>query len=101
METADKAMYDAKKRGRNLVRYSGETEPEVNNKPEVVARKPPEAGKLSEEELRAMRQQHFKNYAIQCPDDGAYMRTIEINEIGQATTRVKAHCPQCGLQVEF
>jgi diguanylate cyclase (GGDEF)-like protein len=102
IETADKAMYDAKTLGRNLVRYHGEPPPaSESNKPEVVARKAPEPGKLTESELREMRLLHFKNIAIECPNDGAYMRTREINQLADVATRVIARCPQCGLQVEF
>lgn len=101
IETADKAMYDAKNRGRNLVRYFGEPPPEPTAKTRVPARKPPEAGKLTEDQLREMRQLYFRHRVIECPNDGAYMRAFERNEVGKATTTVIAHCPQCGLQVEF
>lgn len=101
IETADKAMYDAKNRGRNLVRYHGEPSPASTNKAVVPVRKPPEPGKLTDAESREMRQLYFRHRVIECPNDGAYMRTRELNQIGHATTTVFAHCPQCGLQVEF
>jgi diguanylate cyclase (GGDEF)-like protein len=101
LETADKAMYDAKNRGRNLVRYHGEPAPELKAKSDLVARKVPEAGKLTEAQLLEMRQLYFKNRAIECPNDGAFMRTKERSELGKAKLMVIAHCPQCGLQVDF
>jgi len=101
IETADKAMYDAKNRGRNLVRYFGEPAPEASPTTPAQSRKAPEPGKLTEAQLREMRQLHFRHRAIECPNDGAFMRTKEIDQVGHATTTVIAHCPQCGLQVEF
>ena len=101
IENADKAMYDAKNRGRNLVRFHGEPAPQPVAQRSLPARKTPEAGGLTESQLLEMRQLHFKHTAITCPSDGAYMRTHEISEVGEATITVNAHCPQCGLQVQF
>lgn len=97
--TADKAMYDAKNRGRNLVRYHGEPEPTELGKSTQPSRKSPEPGGLTEEQIALFRSQHFKHFALVCPHDGAYMRTNETRPIG-APVVVFAHCPQCGLQFQ-
>jgi diguanylate cyclase (GGDEF)-like protein len=101
IETADKAMYDAKGRGRNLVRYFGEPAPEPQEKKEVVSRKKPDSSTLTDAQRDEMRKRYFRHIANECPFDGAYLRTHEVNDIGAAATRILAHCPQCGLSVEF
>ena len=100
IETADRAMYDAKNRGRNLVRYHGEPPPESKSTGGEPVRKTPEPETLTETQLREMRQLYFRQRTIECPNDGAYMRTTEVNTVSQPTT-VIARCPQCGLQVRF
>jgi diguanylate cyclase (GGDEF)-like protein len=46
-QAADKASYDAKNRGRNLVRVFGEPDQTVTSRTRVVERKVPEAGSLT------------------------------------------------------
>lgn len=98
-ETADKAMYDAKNRGRNLVRYYGEPEPRKAKESTQPERKAPEPGGLTETQLATFRRQHFKHQVLVCPNDGAYMRTDEARPIDSPVV-VFAHCPQCGLQFQ-
>jgi len=98
-ETADKAMYDAKNHGRNLVRFFGEPPPGDKRESTKPARKSPEPGGLSEKQLADFRNLHFKHFALVCPNDGAYMRTNEARPIGSPVV-VFAHCPQCGLQFQ-
>lgn len=98
-EMADKAMYDAKNRGRNLVRYYGEPEPQRAEESTKPIRKAPEPGGLTEKQLATFRSLHFKHQPLVCPHDGAYMRTNEAHPIGSPVV-VFAHCPQCGLQFQ-
>jgi diguanylate cyclase (GGDEF)-like protein len=98
-ETADKAMYDAKNRGRNLVRYHGEPEPRQGEESTQPVRKSPEPGGLTEKQLAEFRSQHFKRRALVCPQDGAYMRTFESEPLG-APVVVFVDCPQCGLNFQ-
>lgn len=98
-ETADKAMYDAKNRGRNLVRYHGEPEPRKVEESTQPVRKAPEPGGLTEKQFATFRSQHFKHQALICPDDGAYMETKEVRTFGSPVV-VFARCPQCGLQFQ-
>ena len=92
-------MYDAKSRGRNLVRFFGEPEPQKGDESTQPKRKSPEPGGLSDKRLAEFRSQHFKHFALVCPNDGAYMRTNEARPLNSPVV-VFAHCPQCGLQFQ-
>lgn len=99
-DTADKAMYDAKHRGRNLVRFYGEPEPRKADESSRPVRKAPEPGGLTESHLATFRSLHFQHKAVSCPRDRAYMRTVESEPI-DGPVKVFASCPQCGFSCEF
>src|ERR1700687_952549 len=94
---ADKAMYQGKELGRNLVRVSGEPveyNPVVRN----INRREPRPDPLSESEKDNIRKTYFRRVNPECPKDGTFLRIRESNTIGSRTPTLIVSCPMCGLQ---
>lgn len=100
---ADKAMYDAKNRGRNLVRYFGEPEPELvaPTTSREPSRKQPEPGSLTNEEAESIRKQYFTRRMAKCPRDEAILEVEDTTSLGQARNSLYISCPMCGLSAEI
>ncbi len=99
---ADAALYDAKHRGRNLVRAHGDGEPVADTR--TPDRREPTPGGLSSEESFALRKAYFTSRVARCPRDGAMLDVLELAEMGvggAAAVRLRVWCKLCGLQKEI
>lgn len=96
---ADRALYDAKNRGRNLVRVANEPAP-TEHSPRTPARKSPAAGSLTEDQASAIRQTFFVQGLARCPKDNAVLKVRKLSQVGSPTALLLAHCELCGLMAQ-
>ncbi len=94
---ADTALYDAKGRGRNIVRFFNEPAPIAEPEPRETARKAPASNGLSAEEEAGIRESYFRSGRARCPKDQAKLRVTEADAMGDRTVGLLVLCPMCGL----
>jgi diguanylate cyclase (GGDEF)-like protein len=99
-ESADKAAYDAKDLGRNLVRVFGEPPPVAAGPREPDRREPTPSG-LTDEQRRMIRLDYFRNQIARCPHDEVVLRVQDTTGMGQQTNSIHVSCPFCGLSEEL
>jgi diguanylate cyclase (GGDEF)-like protein len=99
---ADEAVYDAKKRGRNLVRFSGEPEPQDGVKSFKTNRRAPEPGGLTEAQGEKMRADILVHgLKPRCPSDNALLEVIDFSPYGSNAKEFMVNCPMCGWSVDL
>jgi diguanylate cyclase (GGDEF)-like protein len=97
LEKADRALYDSKDLGRNLVRLFGEPKPE-QPRSNSSSRKPAPPSGLSDDAKEEMRMQIVRNGVASCPLDGVDLDVVDASAMGDLGRSFLVHCPGCGFR---
>jgi diguanylate cyclase (GGDEF)-like protein len=98
IKAADTAAYDAKRLGRNLVRFFGEPEPkEAPPTLREVPRRQPEPGGLPQEQKQFLRKQHLQGHEIKCPKDLTPFDVVDVTNMDSLGREFLVTCPLCGF----
>jgi diguanylate cyclase (GGDEF)-like protein len=100
VQAADEALYDAKDRGRDLVRYFGEPEP-ARPGPREPERRPAEVDGLTTEQRGDIRKRLLRHESAPCPVCGAYLDAQDFTPMGTALRQYFVMCPGCGLHAHI
>ncbi len=103
-ENADKAMYDSKRLGRDLVRIYGEPEPSLETNAKVSGRetrKLPDPACLTEDMKHSIRQNYFQSGVARCPIDSSQLEVHKSHVAGRMTADLFILCPMCGMNSEL
>lgn len=97
---ADKALYDAKNLGRNLVRLAGEPPPQPGQSRQP-ARKQAVPGTLSPEAKEQLRLAILRHGSALCPIDQVPLTAHRMNTVGSGGQDIMVNCPGCGFNAHL
>lgn len=100
LQMADRALYDAKNLGRNLVRISGEPPPRAD-RARQPARKQAVPGTLSEEAEEKLRLDILRSGRAPCPVDQIPLTAHDMTTHGEVGRSFMVRCPACGFNAKL
>jgi len=100
LKSADEAMYDAKRLGRNLVRLTGEAAP-APNQASRPSRKQAQPGTLSDEAKEELRLEILRHGGATCPIDEIPLEVQRSTTFGESGESLYVYCPGCGFNTSL
>ena len=99
LTNADRALYDAKHYGRNVVRIFGEPAPQPDQPSRRPARKAPKPGGLPDDAKERLRRAILKYGEAYCPvcKDEIPLNAQDVSTHNDLGKSFLVHCPACGF----